>query len=224
MKKTLSIVVVAMLVLLLSMGTVNAAQDLKVALSSNANNSRVEQGGTVVVTLTLNGFKSGETGINAFGAVLDYDKTVFETVQATDFVMQNGWTGPTYNPANGMLTSTTGTFVTDNHEVLKLTLKVKANATLGTSVVTFKDVQVAGGDGDIMPADQELRLTITAPAAGNTVKPDTNNKVTPTNTETPTNTNKTMPNTGVEDYILPTIAVVAVVGIFAYVRYNRIDK
>ena len=234
MKKTLSIFVVAMLVLLLSMGGVNAAQDLTVALTSDASVNRVAQGGEVVITLSLNGFKAGETGMNAFGTTLTFDKNIFEAVSASSFQMQNGWTLGAYNAANGELVSTNPEFITANHEVLKLTLKVKANATVGSTTVKFSDTSVAGGPGNsCLPSDKELNLTIISPSNSthvetNTVKVTTNTTNTTTNKTTNTTTNTTnttkMPNTGVEDYILPAIAIVAVIGIFAYVRYNRMDK
>lgn len=220
MKKTLSIMAIAILMLTLSMGAVNAVTDFKVALT--ADSTRVEQGGTVVITVSLKDFTANETGINSFIATLDYDKTVFETVKQADFAAQNGWSAIVYNENEGKLTTENSSFMTENHEAFKVTLKVKANATIGNTTVTLKEINGADTDTDVYPADQKITLTVRA-ASGNTPAPSNN---TPTNNTTPTKpaNNTTMPSTGVVDYILPTIAVVAVIGIFAYVRYNRIDK
>lgn len=220
MKKTLSIMAIAILMLTLGMGAVNATTDFKVALT--ADSTRVEQGGTVVITVSLKDFTANETGINSLIATLDYDKTVFETVKQADFAAQNGWSAIVYNENEGKLTTDNASFMTENHEAFKVTLKVKANATIGNTTVTLKEINGSDADTDVYPAEQKITLTVRA-ASGNTPAPSNN---TPTNNATPTkpNNNATMPSTGVVDYILPTIAVVAVIGIFAYVRYNRIDK
>lgn len=221
MKKTLSIMAIAILMLTLSMGVVNATTDFKVALT--ADSTRVDQGGTVVITVSLKDFTANETGINSLIAKLDYDRTVFETVKQADFAAQNGWSAITYNENEGGLATENASFMTENHEAFKITLKVKANATIGNTTVTLKEINGSDSETDVYPADQKITLTIKA-ASGNTPAPTNNTPVKPANnTPAPTN-NTTMPSTGVVDYILPTIAVVAVVGIFAYVRYNRIDK
>lgn len=224
MKKTISILVIAILMLVLGMGAVNAVTDFKVSLT--ANNVRVDQGATVVITVNLKDFKANETGIDTLKGTLDYDKTVFETVTSADIVGQNGWAGLTYNQNNGEFVLQNSTFISENHEFIKVTFKAKANATIGNTTVSLKDMNASDGVSDIFPTDQQITLTIKE-ASGNVNNNNIINNNTTNNNNIVNNTNSntnTMPNTGVEDYILPSILIIAVIAIFAYVKYTRIDK
>jgi len=76
----------------------------------SADKTKVEKSGEVVVTLSLKNFTQGETGINTFFAVLDYDKAVFQTLASTDLTSASGWGGATFNPATGELIMDSSTF------------------------------------------------------------------------------------------------------------------
>ena len=228
MKKTLSILIIALLTIVLCMGAVNAAQTFSVALS--ADKTSVEQGSTVVVTVTLKDFVATETGISALIGTFNYDRQVFETVKKTDWTFLNGWTMGNYNENGGEFTSINGGFMNETHEAIKVTLKVKENATTGSTTITFKELNGSDGNIDIYPTDQNLSLTITGksvtPDPDPTPTPDPDPTPTPDPKPTPTPDTKpdTMPTTGVEDYILPSIAVIGVIAVVAFVRYNKMTK
>lgn len=216
--KLISVILITLLALLVSVAPVFATTSFNVSLS--ANNTRVAQGDEVVVTISLKDFTAGETGVNAIALTLDYDKSIFETLEASDLATsQGGWGAPTFNPANGRTAMDASGFVAENHEMLKVTFKVKEDATIGSTTISVKNVEAADGTSEIRPADQSITLTVTkkdVPA---------NNTTTPTN-ETPKNVNV---NAGLEDMgtasvIVPAVVVFALVGIMAYVRYTRIDK
>lgn len=217
--KLISVILITLLALLVSVAPVFATTSFNVSLS--ANNTRVAQGDEVVVTISLKDFTAGETGVNAIALTLDYDKSIFETLEASDLATsQGGWGAPTFNPANGRTAMDASGFVAENHEMLKVTFKVKEDATIGSTTISVKNVEAADGTSEIRPADQSITLTVTKKDV-----PANNTTTTPSN-ETPKNVNV---NAGLEDMgtasvIVPAVVVFALVGIMAYVRYTRIDK
>ena len=216
MKKTLSIVLIAILTLAICMSAVYATTSFTVALSASA--TKVEKGAEVEVTIGLKGFTAGETGINAIHLTLDYDKTVFETLAASDMTAANGWSSPTFNPANGEVVTDNSSFMAEDHDMLKIKFKVKDTAAVGNTVITVKDVNGSDAVDDIYPSDQKITLTIQektttptndVPSESNTVTPD----------PAPEN-----PTTGFEDFTIPAILTISVLGIIAYVKYRKLEK
>lgn len=219
MKKTLSIVLITILTLAICMSAVYATTSFTIALSASA--TKVDKGGEVEVTVALKNFTAGETGINAIHLTVDYDKTVFETLESTNMTSAGGWSAPTFNPANGEAVLDNSTFMAENHDMLKIKFKVKDTAAVGNTVITIKDVNASDAVNDIYPSDQKITLTIqektTTPT--NNVVPNT---VTP-NTVTPEPAPKN-PTTGFEDFTVPAILAISVLGIIAYVKYRKLEK
>ena len=222
MKKTLSIVLIAILTLIVTMSAVYATTSFTIALSASA--TKVDKGGEVEVTVALKNFTAGETGVNAAHFTIDYDKTVFETLAATDMSSLNGWSSPTFNPANSEVAIDNATFMAENHDMLKIKFKVKDTAATGNTVVTIKEFSASDAVNDIYPSDQKITLTIQEKAT--TPEPTPEPKPTPEPTPEPTNTAPapSNPKTGIEDYTVPAILVVTVLGVIAYVRYRKLDK
>ena len=212
MKKTLSILIIAMLVLMISITPILAVTSFTIALS--ASSTTVERGKTVDVTISLKNFTANETGINAIMLVVDYDKSVFETLATTDFSAKGGWGVPTFNSANGKLATDNAVFMSENHDFLTIKFTAKSGAALGNTVVTIKDVNAADGVNDIYPANQSITLTVKE--AGNTI---VNNN---TNTNTNTNVANKNPKTGIEDYTVPAILGISALALLGYARYRKI--
>lgn len=226
MKKTLSIILIAAIIVALSTTMVSATTSFVASLT--ASSTKVEQGASVVVTITLKDFTANETGINTVIGTLDYDKEIFEELTEDSIELANGWSGLAFNPLEGKFTVTNSKFMAENHEFMKITFKAKEKAAVGNTVVNLKGINASDGVDDIYPSDQKITLTVKEKTASNNTPTDTDKDNKPTNTNKD-NTNKNtekdeMPETGVVDYIVPAIIIVAVIGIFAYVRYNRIDK
>ncbi|MCL2860360.1 MAG: cohesin domain-containing protein [Oscillospiraceae bacterium] len=222
MKKTLSIlIIVMMVVLVVSMTPVFAVTSFTVALS--ASSTTIEQGKTVDITVSLKNFTPNETGINAIGLTVSYDNTVFNTLAATDFTAKGGWGAPTFNPANGKLATDNSTFMSTDHDMVTIRFTVKSTATVGSTIISIKNVDAADGLNDIYPADQSITVNIqaaavTPPPANNT--PANNN--TPAVNNTPNNTAPHNPSTGVEDYTVPAILGVSALALLGYARYRKI--
>lgn len=224
MKKTLSIVLTVLLALCMC-STVFATDattstTFNVALSTSAQ--KVEVGGEVEVTISLKNFTPGKTGVNTFYFVLDYDKAIFETLAGENFTAANGWGAVTFNPATGEGVTDNSTFMAEDHEAIKIKLKVKDDANIGNTTITVKNVESSDSVNDIHPADQSISLTIAEKSTEPTPEPKPENEVNTVVTEpepAPEN-----PSTGIEDYTIPAIIVVSVLAVIAYVRYKKLEK
>lgn len=225
MKKTLSIVLTVLLVLFMCSPVfatdATTATTFNVALATSSQ--EVQAGGEVELTVSLTNFTPGKTGVNTFYFVLDYDKAVFETLeQDENFTASNGWGTITFNKATGEGVTENSTFMAEDHEAFKVTLKVKEDANLGNTTITVRDVECSDSSNDIHPADQSISLNIVEASTEPTPEPEpdnTVNTVTPEPEPAPSN-----PSTGIEDYTIPAILVVSVLAVIAYVRYRKLDK
>ena len=219
MKKTLSIVLVTMLALIMCSTAVFATTSFTVALT--ADSTKVEKGGEVTVTVSLKNFTAGETGINALYAVIDYDKKVFEALEPANITAANGWGSVTYNDATGEAVTDNSSFMAEDHEAFKMKFKVKADAAVGNTVITVKNVEASDAATDIYPTDQKITLTIQEKAAApeqNQVNNQVQNNVQQENVATQN------PSTGIEDFTVPAVLAISVLAIIAYVRYTRLEK
>lgn len=214
MKKTLSIVLVAMMALILCSSAVFAVTSFSVVLS--ANNTKVEVGEEVEVTVALKNFTAGETGINSITYTIDYDTAVFEVLEDKNLSSANGWDSPTFNPTNGEAVMLNSQFMAEDHDVMKIKFKVKEEAKLGNTVVTIKEISASDATNEIYPSDQKITLTIQEKKAAD-------NKVPVNNVISDDKADKN-PSTGIEDFTVPAILVVSILGIITYVRYRNLEK
>lgn len=228
MKKTLSIITITLLILLISISNVQAAGPYKVTMSTEAT---AAQGGEITVTVKLSDFANG-TVVEEFAAVLQYDKAIFEVVKESDITTLGGWSKGAFNEnepnTNGfMINVSNPNYASSNTDIFSFKLKVKPDAKLGSTTLTLSDFDSTDGVNLLIPDTEPTTITIQAasvatPEPTATTTPKTTAKAT---TPTPTaKSNESMPKTGVEDYIMPAIVIVAVIGIFAYVRFNKMDK
>lgn len=223
MKKTLSIVLTVLIVLFMCTPVfatdVTTSTTFNVVLASSA--TEVKAGDEVQLTISLKNFTPGKTGVNTFYFVLDYDKAIFETLAGESFTASNGWGAITFNPATGEGVTDNSTFMAEDHEAIKVTLKVKDDANVGNTTITVRDVESSDSVNDIHPADQSISLKIVA--ATTEPEPQPNNTTNTVNTVTPEPA-PSNPSTGIEDYTIPAILVVSVLAVIAYVRYRRLEK
>ena len=230
MKKIVSIVFLVVLISMFCVSTVMATTSFTVNLS--ADKTTVGRGGTVTITVAVDNFTAGEKGINAIIGILKYDKNVFEKVTGSDIKAQGNWSSVTYNDEEG--NAEEGKFVTENSEfisdrqdVFTVTLKAKTTAALADTTITVRDVQASDSETDIYPADQTITVKITEAASGGNNTGNNTTIITPTNNTTViknTNASTDIPKTGLEDYVLPVIIIVAALALVSYIGYKRIDK
>ena len=218
MKKSKSLIILAIISILITMTTVvfadNTNYSVKMSLTSN---SKLKEGDTVIVKVNLTNINAGQ-GIDTITAQLNYDEDVFEALSATDMTAGTDWT-PSFANSTKMLTLLKNTKVTQPETVLTVTLKVKNAINTDSTTITLKDIVVSGGrvvdggTGDISVNSASVTISREkAPTSSNTIKDNT------------VTNRPTLPQTGVEQIGLIAIFAVSIIGIFSNVLYKKIAK
>ena len=138
--------------------TVNAA--LSFTTSMTANNTKVEPGAEVVVSVKLSSIDVGEQGINTFSAQLGYDVNVFEVLTDTNVEGSNDWKSSYYS-GTGRVTLTNTSFINSDEEMMQITLKVKSDVEDGTKgTVSLTNIIAANPDTEISASDVSTTITV----------------------------------------------------------------
>ena len=134
--------------------------------------------------------------------------------------------------------------VKTSETVFSITLKVKSSISVDSTKVTLKNIVVSGGivanggTGDINVNDISVTISKAKAAESTTENTTKNDEITISKNENKTtgsktkntvakdNTTakKTLPKTGLQEYGVIAIVVVAIVGTFSYFVYKRIAK
>lgn len=157
MKKTISIIL--MIILVICTTKVYAAND-SFNTTLTINNSQAKRGDTIVVTIGLKdiAIKSGEKGIGAYTAEIQFDSSVLE------YVSTNGtdkWEAPLYQ--DGLITSNTKSaeVVTTTQNIATITFKVKQNSKLGETSISLKNFSGSTAGPDVLASiNGSAKLTI----------------------------------------------------------------
>ncbi len=134
MKRIIKLVLI-MLLLLCITTNVLAAINANITLKTSSDQYSKDQ--EVIVEVNMSNVDASK-GINAFGAVLDYDKTNLEYVKMEG---KNGWDIPTYNPNTGRLITANGDFITNAETIFTITFKVKTE-NADNVFITLKNIEV----------------------------------------------------------------------------------
>ena len=116
-----------------------------------------------------------DKGVNVFRATLEFDEDIFEPIEINldsngnfagiktktkkgelAILGQNTWSGVTYNPENGKMVITAGSYINSDDMVVRVTLKVKANAQVGKTTVTLKDIEMGNTQADVYPTNKTV--------------------------------------------------------------------
>lgn len=145
MKKVVSVVLIAMLIVMLT-GLPSYALGFTVNISADKNT--VSAGSTVVVTISTNNLNIGGKGMNVFYCVIDYDKTVFEEITSADIKGLNGWS-VSYNSKNNKLLLDNSSFVNSDSELCKITFKLKENVEIESTDIKILNPKTSNSSIDI---------------------------------------------------------------------------
>lgn len=179
MKKTLATFIITALILVTF---VTKVQALSFGVKITPTSSEVKKGDSVTLVLSVSNLDVGSNGINTLITTIDYDKSVFETLTASDIKSLNNWDSPTFNPSNGKVILTKGDFVNSESDVLQVKLTAKSTAAVGETTVTFKSIQASNSVEDINATDTTYVLKVVDNNSDNgnnggaTVKPSVNVK------------------------------------------------
>lgn len=218
--KMKAFIVIAMIVMMITISTIVNAADVNYSVGmSLTSSSKLKAGDTVTIKVNLTSIDAGN-GIDAIEATINYDANVFEDITSADITASNDWT-PSYAESSKRLTLLKNSKVTSPETVLTITLKVRDVINVDSTKVTLKEIIASGGisnlggTGDIAVNDISVTLskeqTSTTPT-NNIIKDNT------------TTAKPTLPQTGIAQYSVIAIVVVAIIAIASYIAYKKIAK
>ena len=234
-KKMSIISIMTIIILIVSMGYVNAASH-SFAFTVSSEEAIAKLGDTITIDLGIADIDQTTDGINAIQGKITYDESLFESV---DIVASEANWSVSFNQEEG--NDLKGTFVISNMNsvkntsvVAKLKAKIKSNATVDTGKIYIKDVFSSYGieetekvnktitvnvfkQNDNPPADNNNQTPNTpsdgsqTPATGNTQKPSGN-------TQKPATS---LPKAGLSSWIMIAIVISTIGAIVGFVKYKK---
>lgn len=148
MKKISSIIISSIIIILILMCTeVQASTSMQAKLEGET--LEVKKGEEITVSCKLDNYQEISKGINAYKATFEYDKNVFEEVIQSNFELQNNWEELKFNKDTGEFVSIKKAGSKTGEVVAKITLKVKADATIGKTDIKMTEVVTSEGKEDI---------------------------------------------------------------------------
>lgn len=229
MKKVISILL--MIVLIMATVKVQAAND-SFGTSLTTNNSQAKRGDTIIVNIGLKdiAIESGEKGIGAYTAGIQFDSSVLEYV-STDGT--DKWEAPFYQ--DGLITSNTkdAEVVKTTQSIGTITFKVKENAKLGETSIAVTNFSGSTAGPDVLASSNgTTKLTIIDKNGGNNQKEDlenngnkqdSGNEKTQNKIDTVSGQNSVLPKTGKQQnpflMILYTLIGLSIIGVIGFVYY-----
>lgn len=158
MKKKLYVVFI-MILILINILAINVSA-LSFTTSMTPNNTKIDAGNEVVVSVKLSSLVVGDNGINIFTATLGYDADVFETLTETNIEGSNDWQ-TAYNSGTGKVTLTKTSYVNSDQEIMQITLKVKSDVADGTKgSVELSNVRASTPDDEIGGSNVSTTITV----------------------------------------------------------------
>lgn len=162
-KKIIGIMLMALLVFTTSVYAVN---DDSFKTTITTANKEVKRGDTVIVTIGLKdiSIESGEKGIGAYTAKVDFDSDVLEYVK-TDGT--DKWEAPFYQ--NKLITGNTkdGEVVNTNGSIGTITFKVKSDAKLGEETISLINFSGSTAVTDVDAPNASVKITVIDNNSGN---------------------------------------------------------
>lgn len=172
--------------------------------TAEADKTTVNPGDEVTILLKVSNINAGSKGINVVETTLEYDNSIFESL---DFIDKNDWK-PTYNTNSGnrfgkLLYTKMVSGVTTDEEIGILRFKLKDN--LDEMQTQIKLLQVTSNDGYSLMNDGDKIITLNIVKSPKPITPDpvnpTPEEPTPEEPtpEEPTPDNSTKPSTPEKD-------------------------
>ena len=241
-KKIIGIILVAILILT---SNVYAANDsFKTTLS--VNNSQVKQGENITVTIGLKdiAIESGEKGIGAYTANIDFDNSVLEYVSSKG---TDNWEAPFYEDSKIVGETKNAEVVKTSQSIGTITFKVKDDAKLGETTIKLTNFSGSTTATDVEGRESLVKFTVTdkntSNGSGNgsgstngngtgigsgTQNGETNNngnKINIGNSSKENVKNGVLPQTGDANIEIPILMVIcALVGVVLLIKIKLINK
>lgn len=233
MRKKLVVVMLIVLALLCLTNSNVMADSFKTTF--NPTSAVVQQGSTVDVSINISDIDVG-SGIYSLTGILEYDTEVFETITENDIVVANGWSKDFDAQANKLTLGRNG-FSNEAVTLATITLKAKQSTQATNATLKLTQIKAGGQEGEV--PGQDITCNVQIQSGGIIIQPEPNTTINePTINEPQDNltneiqnivaneensSNSDVPYTGVEDYLIPFMAVVVVLGIISFINYKKID-
>ncbi len=149
---------IILIIMLVFTTRVYAATDtFKTTLS--VDNSQVKRGESVTVTMALSDIhiESGEKGIGAYTAKLDFDSSVLEYVSISG---TDKWETPLYQDTLIASNTNDGEVVSEGQNIGSITFKVKDDANLGETTIKLTKFSGSTGASDVSAEDSSIKVQI----------------------------------------------------------------
>ena len=142
----------------------NGANELSFNLFARPEENIVHAGDTVEITLSLEDINVGEAGINNVIGYLEYDEALFDVVDI-QAIEESGW-NIELNQIEGhelygkFCVYTMQEGVTENKDVVNVTMQLKTDLTPQTTYVYFKNLASSDGEVEIEEEDRVVAIHI----------------------------------------------------------------
>lgn len=168
MKKSVKIAVMLIIgIMIICSSKVNAASSDSYKAGISVNKTTIAQGDNIEVVISLKDLNitTGDKGLGAYQATLEYDKSIFEYVGIKGL---NSWDTPIYNDGTFATTTSTGEAIKKAEEVAKITLKAKTNLTQGETTIKLTNITASTGTNTVATANVSKTITVQQTQTGST--------------------------------------------------------
>ena len=152
-------IVLISILFILTANVYASTDSFKTSLSTN--HSTLKRGEEVIVTIALSdiAIESGDKGIGAYTARIDFDSSVLEYVDTNG---TDKWEAPFYQDALLVGNSDNGEVAKNAENIGTITFKVKEDAKLGETTIKLTNFSGSTGENDVVAEDSTITITIIA--------------------------------------------------------------
>lgn len=220
-KKIISIIMAVILLLSIT-SQIYATSSIDVAIRTNKEDVMPKQ--EVVVSVKFENLNQINKGINAYEAMIEYDKKVFEEINTSNFVCQNNWINLKYNKQNNKFVVIKKVGAKQAEEVLQIKLTVREDAKAGFSEIKIKGNVVSEGKQDIYADEITAKVEI---IRNDIINNDNNNQDTSNQSSGNGQDQGTLPQTGEGNlalFIWIANAILLIIAIYSYKKQKQLKK
>lgn len=174
-KKILSGAIILMMIMLGSTCMAATGDSYQVAITSNK--TQIKAGETITLQISLKNIHilSGEKGIGAYSAKLEYDNNVFEKVEVKG---NSQWDTPLLQNGEFVSVRTDGTCSSLDQEIATIALTAKENITSTSTMIKVTNFQASNAVEKIGTSDAVLLVAIQGKQDNNGNNNNNNNQIT----------------------------------------------
>ena len=143
MKKLVSIMVVAMMILAMCVTTVYAA-DPTASIKIVPSASEVKAGGKISITFRARDLNLIDAqGLYTLSANIVYDTKVFEKLTSDNITAQNGWKVTNFTQDGQISLDRTNNYINEEHDIFTINLTAKSDVTSGSTNITLSSIKAS---------------------------------------------------------------------------------